>query len=293
VVAVSLIVLGLLAGGLYGLASLGLTLTYGVLRIVNFAHGEFIMVGMYSAFWLQQLFGLDPYLSLPITTVLVMLLSAVVYFLVIRPTIKKAHAVQAFVTLGLSLVMSNLALVFWTGQVRSVNSFVGGGALTFGEISIGFTYLVSFVVAMMVAAGLWFWIQRTDYGKAIRATIQNPEVAGLMGIDVNKVYFWTFVIGTGLAGFAGGLFAPIYPIYPDVGLYLVLIAFVVVVLGGMGSIPGAIAGGLMIGVIEALSGFYIGVDSRQLVYFLVFVAVLVVRPTGLFGIKGSQELGYR
>lgn len=287
------VVVGFLVGGLYVLASAGLTLTYGVLRVVNFAHGQFVMLGMYLTWIFQQQLGLDPFVSLPITAALVTLLAWVVYAVGIKPTITAAHAVQSFVTLGLGLIATNVVLVLFSGDVRSVTSFLGETSTRVGGISMANTYLVSFAVATLITVLLHVWVQRTDFGKAIRATTQNPDAARLMGIDVERVYLVTFLVGTGLAGLAGVLFATMYPIYPTVGLGLVLTAFVVVVLGGLGSIPGAMLGGLLIGVVESVSAYYLGAASRQIVYFLVFVLVLVVRPAGLMGIKGSQLLGYR
>jgi branched-chain amino acid transport system permease protein len=292
-VVLSVAIVGLLVGFLYALVSMGLTLTYGVLRVVNFAHGEFMMVGMYSTYLLQKNFGLDPYVSWPITSVVVGILSLVTYRLIIRPTIETAHAVQAFVTLGLSLVLQNAALFLFSSHVVTSSSFLAESSLVIGPVHLAYTYLVSTIAAIVVTALLWILLQRTDFGKAVRATAQNPVAARLQGIDDDRVYMWTFALGTGLAGLGGALFAPIYSTFPNVGFGIMLVAFVVVVLGGMGSLPGALLGALIIGVTEALSAFYLGPDARQIVYFLVFVGVLVAKPSGLLGIKGAELVGYR
>jgi branched-chain amino acid transport system permease protein len=289
----SVAVVGLLVGFLYALVSMGLTLTYGVLRVVNFAHGEFMMIGMYSTYLLQKNFGLDPYVSWPVSTAIVVALSIVAYRLVIRPTIQTAHAVQAFVTLGLSLLLQNVALFLFSSHVVTSTSVLGDGSLVIGPLHLAYAYLVSTTAAIIVTVLLWVWLGRTDFGKSVRATAQNPVAARLQGIDDDRVYMWTFALGTGLAGLGGALFAPIYATFPNVGFGIMLVAFVVVVLGGMGSLPGALLGALIIGVTEALSSFYLGPDSRQIVYFLVFVAVLVVKPSGLLGIKGAELVGYR
>lgn len=292
-VVLSVAVVGLLVGFLYALVSMGLTLTYGVLRVVNFAHGEFMMVGMYSTYLLQTNFGLDPYVSWPISTLVVAALSLVTYRLIIRPTLETAHAVQAFVTLGLSLLLQNIALFLFSSHIVSTSSFLGAGSLVLGTVHLAYTYLASAIAAVIVTVLLWYLMQRTDFGKAVRATAQNPVAARLQGIDDDRVYMWTFVLGTGLAGLGGALFSPIYSTFPNVGFGIMLVAFVIVVLGGMGSLPGALLGALIIGVTEALSAFYLGSDARQLVYFLLFVGVLVVKPSGLLGIKGAELVGYR
>ena len=290
---VSVVALGLLVGCLYALVSVGLTLTYGVLRIVNFAHGEFMMVGMYAVYLMQLNFGLDPYVSWPVATLAVMALALVSYVLVIKPTLEGAHVVQGFVTLGLSLIMQNVVLFLFTSHVVSTSSFLGAGSLNVGGILLPSTYVVSAGAAVLITGLLWVWLQRTDFGRAVRATAQNPTAARLQGIDDNWVYMWTFVLGTGLAGLGGAIFSPIYSTFPTVGFGIMLVAFVVVVLGGLGSLPGAFLGALIIGVVEAVTSYYLGPDARQIVYFLVFVGVLVLRPNGLLGIKGAELVGYR
>ena len=289
----SVAIIGLLVGFLYALVSMGLTLTYGVLRVVNFAHGEFMMIGMYGTYVLQQQFGLDPYISWPIATLVVALLSLVTYELVIRRTLEAAHAVQAFITLGLSLVLQNLALFIFSSHVVTSKSFLGTGALTLGPFRLGYTYLVSAFAAIVVTILLYALIQRTQFGRAVRATAQNAGAAKLQGIDTDNVYRWTFVLGTGLAGLGGAIFAPIYSTFPNVGFGIMLLAFVIVVLGGMGSLPGALIGALIVGVAEALSGLYFGPSARLIVVFLLFVAILIVRPQGLLGIRGSELVGYK
>jgi branched-chain amino acid transport system permease protein len=286
-------VIGLLVGFLYALVSMGLTLTYGVLRVVNFAHGEFMMAGMYATWVLQRDFGLDPYLSWPISTAVVMVLSLATYQLVIRRTIESAHAVQAFVTLGLSLVLQNLALFIFSSHVVTAKSLLGSDALVIGPLRMGYTYLASAFAAIVVTVLLYLLMQKTHFGRAVRATAQNAGAAKLQGIDTDNVYRWTFVLGTGLAGFGGAIFAPIYSTFPTVGFGIMLVAFVIVVLGGMGSLPGALIGALLIGVVEAISAFLWGPSARQIVYFLVFVAILIVRPRGLLGIKGAELVGYK
>jgi len=289
---ISIAVIGLGVGFLYALVSMGLTLTYGVLRVVNFAQGEFMMVGMYATWVLHEEFGLDPYLSWPLSTLLVMALSLVVYELVIKRTIASAHAVQAFVTLGLALVLQSAALFVFSSHIVTTDSILGAGALVIGPVRLGYTYIASAFAAIIVTVLLYQLMQRTTFGRAVRATAQNAHAAQLQGISTNGVYRWTFVLGTGLAGLAGAVFSPIYATFPTVGFGIMLVAFVVVVLGGMGSLPGALIAALLIGLVEAFSSYLIGPSARFVVVFLVFVGILLVRPQGILGIKGSELVGY-
>lgn len=290
-VLLQLLIGGLLLGGLYALISIGLTLIFGVLRLVNFAHGEFLMFAMYGSFWLMQLFHIDPYVSLLIVPLALAVLGVLVYKLIIARVVEAPSHVQTFATAGLSIVLMNLALMVWHGDFRTVKTSYGDATLWLGAISVSTPRLIAFAVAMLVSGGLFALLQYTMLGKAIRAVAQDRAVAGLMGIDVRRVYLWAFVLGIALVGVAGPLLIPIYYVSPTVGLHFVLIAFVVVVFGGMGNLLGALLGGLIIGVVETLSGYYLGTQMQQAVYFLVFILVLVVRPTGLLGIRGAAEVG--
>lgn len=290
---IAVVVVGLLVGCLYALVSTGLTLTYGVLRVVNFAHGEFLMVGMYVTYLLQAKLNLDPYVSWPISTAVVVVLSIVTFVFVIERTIQSAHAVQAFVTLGLSLVLQNLALFLFTGHIVTTTTFVGQQSILIGPIRLPLVYVISAAAAIAITFGIWLWLQRTDFGKAVRAIAQNTTAAQLQGINHRRVYMFTFALGTGLAGLGGALYSPISATYPTVGFGMMLVAFVIVVLGGMGSIQGALIAALIIGAVESLSSFYLGQNARQIAYFAIFVAVLVIRPSGLLGIRGAELVGYR
>lgn len=288
---IQLIVSGLLIGGLYALISIGLTLMFGVMRIVNFAHGEFLMLSMYITYWTVTLLGISPYAALPVTVMLMSLFGAVVYILIIRRTLSSPMVVQIFATVGLGLLMSNGSLVLWTADYRMLQSEIGSKLLHLGEVQIGMASLIAFIVAAIVALVLFAFIKFTYIGKAIRATVQDRTAAQLVGINIDRIFMLAFVLGTFLVGTAGGLLAPIYPVYPTVGLNFGLVSFVVVVLGGMGSMTGALLGGLIIGMVETLSGFFINTGLQQAVYFAVFILVLIFRPNGLFGQKGAEEVG--
>jgi branched-chain amino acid transport system permease protein len=282
---VQLIVSGILLGGVYALISKGLTLIFGVLDVVNFAHGEFLMLGMYIVFWLFSLLHLDPYVCLFVVSPLLFLIGLFVGRTVIRPTIGAPSAVQIFATVGVSLIMMNGALVLWKADFRSVSTFFGSGTIAIGPIYIGEPQLISFVGAILFSALLFPFLKYTYIGKAIRATAQERRAAMLMGIDIQKIYVFTFGIGIGLVGIASALLAPIYSIFPSVGSQFVLVAYVAVVLGGLGSVPGAILGSLLIGITETFSGFFISPGWRQAIYYAVFILVLIFRPQGLIAQK--------
>lgn len=286
-----LIVSGLLIGGVYALISIGLTLIFGVMRIVNFAHGEFLMLSMYISFWLVTSLGMSPYVALPFVSLAMFIFGAVVYILVIRRALSSAMVVQIFATVGLGLLMSNCALVFWTADYRMMQSSIGSQVLSVAGLQIGTASLIAFCMCLVVTLLLFAFITFTFTGKTIRATVQDRAAAQLMGVNIDRVYMLTFALGSLLVGVAGALLAPIYPVYPTVGTSYGVISFVVVVLGGMGSMPGALLGGLIIGLVETLSGYFIDTGLKQAVYFAVFILVLIFRPTGLFGQKGAEEIG--
>jgi branched-chain amino acid transport system permease protein len=287
------VISGILVGGIYALISMGLTLIFGVTRIVNFAHGEYVMLSMFGTFVLSQRFGLDPYVSVLPIAALAFLAGVVTQRLVIQPLLNASHASQVFVTMGLSVTLMNLALMFWGADFQSVRTPYEAAVLPLGPWTVGVPRLVTFLVAVAMMVGLLLFLRKSYLGKAITAVSQDRMAALLMGIDVNRVYMIAFGIGIACVGVAGAVLMPIYSVFPTVGQYFGLTAYVVVVLGGFGSMVGALAGGLIIGVVEALSGYFISPGLKEAVYLLIFIAVLVVRPSGLFGIVGSEEMGVK
>lgn len=285
------LVSGILLGGIYALASTGLTLVFGVLRIVNFAHGEYLMLAMYATFWSFQLLGLSPYVSLLLVPLFMFIFGLLTERIVIRPTMTRPHMVQVFTTLGLSVLMVNGAQVVWTANYRSVVTTLSQTSLTWGFLTIGKPRLLAFVLAMLIALALYLFLKMTYTGKAIQATAENVDAARLMGINVNRIYGLTFALGSLVTGAAGCLLMPLYYVYPRIGLDFVLIAFVVAVMGGLGSVPGAMVAGIIIGIIETTSGFFISPALKQAIYFVAFILVLVVRPAGLFGRRGAETAG--
>jgi branched-chain amino acid transport system permease protein len=278
-----LIINGLLLGGIYALISIGLTLIFGVLEIVNFAHGEFLMLAMYAAYFLFQLYGVDPYLSLVIILPLFFLIGVAVQRVTIQPILSAPPLNQIFMTVGLSMVLQNLALFFWKADYRTVKTSYSSLTLKAAGLMISFPRLVAFVLAMGLIAGLLIFLQKTYTGKAIRARAQERKAAMLMGINVYRTYQIAFGMGIACVGAAGAMLMPVFFVFPSVGTLFVLIAFVVVILGGYNSLTGALVGGLIIGVVEAFSGFFISPHLKEAIYFVIFILILLFRPTGLFG----------
>ena len=278
-------------GGIYALVSIGLTLIFGVMRIVNFAHGEFLMLSMYLAIGLSTLIGVDPYLGLLLAIPLSLIFGAAVYYAVIRPVIARPHVVQIFTTLGLSIVLQNAALFFWTANFRQLRLSYGDRVLMIAGAAVTLPQLIAFAVAALFTTVLFAWLRFTYLGKAMRATAQDPKAATLMGIDTGKILLIAFLVGTMCVCVAGMLMAPLFSTYPTVGLQFVLVAFVVVVLGGLGSAVGALVGALIVAFIDVIGGFYVGTAWKEVLYFIVFIAVLLLRPAGLLGQRGAEELG--
>lgn len=285
---------GLLLGGVYALMSIGLTLIFGVVRNINFAHGELLMVAMYATFWLFTLFNMDPYLSVLVVAPLLFLFGVLVQRVVVEPILDSPALMKVFVTVGLSIALQNLALMLWAGDFRSVRTPYSTHTLQLAGISISTTRLVAFGVSLLLMLALFLLLKHTFAGKALRAVAEDRGAAELMGINVKRLYLLAFGLGSALTGVAGALLMPIFYVFPTVGGIFTLIAFVVVVLGGMGNMMGAMLGGLIIGLIESFSGAYISPALKEAVYFVIFILVLLVRPQGLFGLgKGTEEVGLR
>jgi branched-chain amino acid transport system permease protein len=286
-----LIASAMILGGIYALVSIGLTLVFGVMRIVNFAHGEFLMLSMYLAVGLFAVAGVGPYLGLVVAVPASLAFGGLVYFSVIRPVVARPHVVQIFTTLGLSIVLQNGALFLWTGNFRQLRLPYGEKLLAVAGVVVTVPQVVALTVAAAFTLALFAWLRFTYLGKAMRATAQDRDAATLMGIDTGKVLLAAFLVGTLCVGIAGMLMAPLFATYPTVGLQFVLIAFVVVVLGGLGSAVGAMLGGMIVAFLDVVGGYYVGAAWKEALYFLVFIAVLLVRPTGLFGQRGAEHLG--
>src|SRR5215510_6994505 len=277
------VVSGLLLGGVYGLVAFGLSLIFGVLRIINFAHGAVMMLAMYTTYWLVALVGIDPYLSILISGPLFFLIGIVVQRAVIEPNRFAAEHNQLLLTLGLALFLENLALVLWQGDYRTVRPAYASASFVVGEALVEVPRLVACGGAIVMAVVLFAFLKLTDVGKAIRALAEEPEGAMLMGINVSRIRAAAFGIGAGAVAVAGALVTPFFYVAPDVGEAFNIMAFVVVVLGGMGNFVGALLGGFIVGLAESLGATLLPGSLKQLVVFALFVLVLLFRPAGLFG----------
>jgi branched-chain amino acid transport system permease protein len=292
VLALQVIVSGLLVGGIYALVAVGLNLVFGVLRIINFAHGDYLMLGMYAAYWLWR-YGVDPYVGILVVVPALALFGALTERFLIRYTLAAHAHVKIFVTLGLSIALQNLALLLFKADYLSVRVPYQTDVWHVFGLTVSVPRFVAFVAMLAASGALFMFLKKTDFGRAIRATAQDRDTARLMGIDVDAVHLITFVIGSALVGLAACLMLPIYYVFPTVGIEFVVAAFVIVVLGGLGSLHGALVGGLVIGVVEQLSAYFIDSTLRQVVYFVVFMLVLAVKPAGLFGQRGAEEIGLK
>jgi branched-chain amino acid transport system permease protein len=277
------VVNGLLIGGVYALVSIGVTLIFGVVKIVNFAQGEFVMIGMYISYFLATYWGIDPLLSLFVSMPVLFVIGMLLQHFLIRRVLGLGDMPQIFLTFALSLFLLNVALLLFTANYRTVETPYSEAAIHLGPIYIAVAKLIAFAVAMALSAALWVFLRATDLGKAMRAAAQNRDVAMLMGINPDRVFAVAVGVALALAGAAGSLLMPFYPAYPLVGQVFVLMAFVAVVLGTLGNVVGALVASLMMGVAESLGIQFVGADSGLIVVFVMLLLTLALRPSGLFG----------
>lgn len=287
-------VTGVLIGGVYGLVAMGLTLIFGVLDIINFAHGALLTIAMYVSFVMFDRFGVDPYLSILVAAPVLFVVGILVQRLLIHPARNAPAHNQLLLTLGLALFIENLLLVLFTATPRSIRLEYGRGLTDFGLFAMDFPIrlagttitlpkLAAFVFALFLTLGLYLLLQRTDLGKAIRATAQNRQGAALVGIDISRINMITFGLGSACVGAAGAIVLPFLAVDPTAGNAFNITAFVIVVLGGMGSIPGALLGGLIIGLTQEMAVVFAPSSTKLLGVFVVFILVLLFRPQGLLG----------
>lgn len=277
------LVSGVLIGLIYALVAVGLTLIFGVMDIVNFAHGEFVMFGMYSGFWLFSLYALDPIFTLPLTMILLFALGSLVYRLIIRRIIDAPMLSQIFTTFGMMILFRGIAQFLWKPDFRTVSKSVVDGTLSLGGIQLGLPQLTAAGGAVLMSAAVFFFLTKTRTGAALEATAADKESARLMGIDTQKMFMLAWGLGAACAGMAGALLTTFFPIFPDVGANFILIAFVVVNLGGFGSVTGALCAGVIVGVIEVMGGLLLGPQYKMAIVLLLFLIVLMFRPQGLMG----------
>jgi branched-chain amino acid transport system permease protein len=283
------VVFGVLVGGLYGLAAVGLSLVFGVTKILNVAHGELLMFGGYASFWAVTLLGVDPFLSIIPAVVFLAVIGFILYKLLFTRLVKLDESVKIQNTLlvgfGLSLILQNIALRLWSADTRRITTFYSGSAFTLFGVRFPIVRVASLIIALVTLLALELFLRRTYTGKALRATVENWEAATMMGIDTQRMYLLSFVMGAGLAGIAGALVSVGYSIDPAMGLNWTLTSLIVMVLGGLGSIIGTFVGGIVLGVTQSATGFFLSQTYREVVGLVLFLLVLVFRPQGLFGAK--------
>jgi branched-chain amino acid transport system permease protein len=296
------IISGFLLGGLYALIGLGMALIMGVMRIINLAHGDIMMVAMYLAYWLFALLGMDPYLSVFVAIPALFLFGVAVQKFLITPVMKVESILphnQVILTVGIGMVLSNLATVFFSGNYRSTPVSYASSAWYLTdifkdssvELSVSLPWTLSFVIAVIFTVALYLFLTKTDPGRSIRATAQDLDAALLMGVNVNWMRMMTFGLGCALVAAAGCLFLPIYYLYPSLGKQFTNVGFVITVLGGMGSTEGAIIGGLILGLFESLTATYIGMGWAPAGRFSIFIAALIFVPGGVASLLGKKSFG--
>lgn len=275
---------GLMLGGLFAIVAIGLTLIFGIIKVVNFAHGEFLMAGMFGTWLITSKLGIHPYAAVVLIVPVMFILGALTQRLLIQPLMAaEDDHVQIFATVGLSTAMINLALLVYGADIANTPNFGLRSPVEIGPIRVLTGQIWIFVAAVALVVGLQLFLKNSQTGRAIRAVAQHRTAAELMGVNVSFIYVLSFGLGAACVGLAAVMIAPLYPTSSNTGTYFVLTAFVVVVLGGLGSIPGAFFGALVIGLVDALAGYYIGSGLREAVVFGLFLVILILKPSGLFG----------
>lgn len=276
---------GLLLGGIYALISVGLNLIFGVMRVKNLAHGDFLMVGMYMCYFCFTIWGIQPYFAIPIVFATLFLLGMITHRFLIQPLLggPNMQVNTIMVTAGLGLILQNIALMWWGADYRVVDAVFSGQSFDIFGLMLGINRSIAFFVVVIVAALMYFMLMKTKMGRMIRAVMQDYEAAILMGINEKKVYVFTFGLGIGLVGIAASILSPIYYTFPQVGLWFGVIAFITVVIGGLGSFAGAFIGGLLIGVVQAGAGVIVPSELARAFAFILFLLILFFKPEGLMG----------
>lgn len=287
-----LFVSGLLLGGVYMVLAVPLNLMFGTTRIVHFAYGEFLMISMFLNFWLFQKYGIGPYGGgFVLVGVLFVLFGLVVYKLIFARLVLASHMTQIMATLGLGIALQNLALMLWTADVRTVRTAYTTAAVEVGPIRLAVPLLIASLAGVLLTLAVYALLRFTYWGFAMRAVTQNVRAAEVVGIPPSKAFQVSIVTTTALLGVGGSFFLPVFFTSPTVGLEFAALAFVIVVLGGLGSISGGVLAAVLVGLVQSFSAYYIGIEWQTVVYFALFLVVLFVRPAGLMGQRGTEEMG--
>jgi branched-chain amino acid transport system permease protein len=274
---------GLLIGGVYGLVAIGLTVIFGVMKVINFAHGALMMLGMYASYWIATLLQINVYATIVFVLPLLFIVGVLFQRVLISPIMNAPAHNQLFLTLGVMLFLQNMAVYLWTPDYRILRTPYTNINFYIGDINISLVHILAFIMALVFSGILYVILHKTDLGRAIRASSEEPVGAKLMGINIKRIYWITFGIGAACAGVAGTAITPFFPIYPYVGDIFILTAYVVVVLGGMGSVLGALVGGLIIGMADSIGAMILPGSMKSVLSFVIFIMILLFKPTGLFG----------
>ena len=283
--ALQLIIQGILLGGIYGLIAMGLSLIFGVMGVINFAHGQMMVMAMYVSYWIFVLFGIDPYLSLVIVAAVIFVLGYLIQSSVVNRILDYPEAIQVLPLVSLGLILENLALLLWGPDHRSPQTALSLETLWIGPIMIDVSRLIAFVLAILITTLIFILLKKTNIGKCIRAASDNRTAAILVGINVNRIYNTSVALGAATTAAAGVLLLPLMPLSPHMGHDFTLTAFIVVILGGMGNLIGALLGGLILGVAESASTLFLPATLKHAVSFSILIIIMLFRPQGLFGGK--------
>ncbi len=283
--AVQLIVQGVLLGGIYGLIALGLSLIFGVMGVINFAHGQIMVMAMYVSYWIFVLLGIDPYLSLVIVAAVIFVLGYLIQSTVVNRILDYPEAMQVLPLVSMGLILENLALLFWGPDHRSPQTALSLTTFWIGSVMIDVSRLIAFVLAILITILIFIFLKKTTIGKRIRAASDNRTGAILVGINVDRVYNFSFALGAATTAAAGVLLLPLMPLSPYMGHDFTLTAFIVVILGGMGNLIGALVGGLILGVAESASTLFLPATLKHAVSFSILIIIMLFRPQGLLGGK--------
>ena len=281
--ALQLVVQGILLGGIYGLIALGLSLIFGVMGVINFAHGQMMVMGMYVSYWIFVLLGLDPYLSLVIVAAVIFVLGYAIQSTLVNRILDYPEAMQVLPLVSLGLILENTALLFWGPDPRSPQTALSLNTFWIGSVMVDVSRLIAFVVAIVITIFIFLFLKKTTSGKRIRAAADNRTGAIVVGINVTRIYNISFAIGAATTGAAGALLLPLMPISPHIGHDFTLTAFVVVILGGMGNLLGALVGGLILGMAESLATLFLPATLKQVVSFSFLIIIMLFRPQGILG----------
>ncbi len=283
--AIQLMIQGILLGGIYGLIAVGLSLIFGVMGVINFAHGQMMVLGMYISYWILVLIGLDPYLSLALVAVVTAILGYFIQATVVNRILDFPEAMQVVPLVSIGLIIENTILFMWGPDHRSPTTALGLKSIHFGDVMIDASRLTAFVLAILITGLIFWFLKNNSIGKSMRAAADNRIGALVVGINVNRINNYAFALGAATTGAAGALLVPLIPVSPHLGHDFTLTAFVVVILGGMGNLVGALVGGLILGMAESMSTLWLPPTLKHVVSFSLLVLIMLFKPTGLFGGK--------